>query len=104
MRNVLLLGGMLVLVGCGAKSPDQAAATREGGDSSGTAVSGVVRKVEVSAGCWQLLAADSTRYELRPGQAPDSILVDGKQVTVTLKPRPDLMSTCMVGQIVDVVP
>lgn len=66
-------------------------------------VSGTVQKSEVGVGCWQLIADDSTRYELRTGQAPDSVLVDRRHVTVSIKARPDLMSTCQVGQIVDVV-
>jgi hypothetical protein len=31
------------------------------------------------------------------------LLVDGKRSTLVLRPRTDLMSTCQVGQIVDVV-
>lgn len=94
---------VLVLAACSAKAPDNAAATQPPADSSGTVVTGLVRRVEVSGGCWQLVGNDSTTYELRTEQAPAELLVDQKQVTVTVKPRPDLMSTCMVGKIVDVV-
>lgn len=64
---------------------------------------GVVRKAEVGMHCWRLEAKDGASYELRPDQAPAAVLVDGKGVTLVLKKRADLMSTCMVGQIVDVV-
>ena len=99
-RMVLLLG----LIGCGpkgdaAKPAEQSPAV----DHTATEVTGVVRKSEVGVACWQLIAADSTRYELRADQAPDSLLVDGREVTVSLKLRPDLMSTCQVGKIADVV-
>jgi hypothetical protein len=66
-------------------------------------VAGTVKLSEVGVGCWQLLVTDGTSYELRPGQAPATLLVDGKQATVVLRMRPDLMSSCQVGQIVDVV-
>ncbi|HWA16768.1 MAG TPA: hypothetical protein VG817_10050 [Gemmatimonadales bacterium] len=99
-----VLSGLIALSGCSANPPDPATASQQAGDSGGIVVNGVVRRVEVSGGCWQLVAGDSTRYELRAGQAPADLLVDQKHVTVTVKPRPDLMSTCMVGKIVDVVP
>jgi hypothetical protein len=91
------------MIGCSARPPEPSAALGEPDDSGGLVVSGVVRRVEVSGGCWQLVADDSTRYELRAGQAPADLLVDQKRVRATLKQRPDLMSSCMVGQIVDVV-
>lgn len=64
---------------------------------------GTVRKAEVGMNCWRLEAKDGASYELRPDQAPAGLLVDGRAVTLVLKKRADLMSTCMVGQIVDVV-
>ncbi len=64
---------------------------------------GIVRKAEAGANCWRLEAKDGASYELRPEQAPAELLADGKAVTLILKKRTDLMSTCMVGQIVDVV-
>lgn len=101
MRSVAVLG-LLGAVACGAKPPEPSTASQSV-DSSGMVVSGVVKRVEVSGGCWQLVGNDSTNYELRPDQAPAELLVDQKAVTVTLKMRPDLMSNCMVGKIVDVV-
>jgi len=64
---------------------------------------GTVRKAPVGMNCWRLEARDGASYELRPDQAPASLLVEGKAVVLVLKKRSDLMSTCMVGQIVDVV-
>jgi len=66
-------------------------------------VDGTVRKAEVGANCWRLEARDGSSYELRPEQAPSELFTDGKVVTLVLRKRVDLMSTCMVGQIVDVV-
>jgi hypothetical protein len=102
-RTVVLLP-LIGAIACGVKPPEpSAAAQQEQADSGGKVVSGTVQRIAVSGGCWQLLGNDSTRYELRAGQAPEEILVDRKQVTVTIRQRPDLMSNCMVGQIVDVV-
>jgi hypothetical protein len=94
----------MILAGCGAKEGSPAPeAQLPPGDSAAVVVTGIVRKAEVGVGCWQLIGNDSTHYELRAGQAPESILVDQRQVTVSIKHRTDLMSTCQVGKIVDVV-
>jgi hypothetical protein len=66
-------------------------------------VTGMVSKSEVGANCWRFAGPDGKGYELRPDQAPAEVLVDGRSATLILKARSDLMSTCMVGQIVDVV-
>lgn len=65
-------------------------------------VSGTVRFVSVEGGCWQLQAPNGARYELRRTQAPSPVLVDGAQVVLVVRLRTDLVSTCMVGDIVDV--
>lgn len=64
---------------------------------------GIVRKAEVGANCWRLEGKDGASYELRPEQAPADLFAEGKAVALVLKKRSDLMSSCMVGQIVDVV-
>jgi hypothetical protein len=65
-------------------------------------VSGTVHLLAVEGGCWHLAATDGARYELRPEQAPAGVLQDGAQVTVIVRPRGDVGSSCMVGQVVDV--
>jgi hypothetical protein len=64
---------------------------------------GMVEKSEVGVNCWRLAGEDGVSYELRVDQAPAELLQHGRKVTVVLKPRTDLMSTCQVGKIVDVV-
>ncbi|MGH7519013.1 MAG: hypothetical protein ACREOC_16370 [Gemmatimonadales bacterium] len=76
-----------------------------GGDAfgpDGIRVTGIVLFLEVEGGCWQLRADNGERYELRPDQAPASILVDGARVSAVLKTRKDLVSVCQMGQIADV--
>jgi hypothetical protein len=70
--------------------------------STGIRVTGTVRFLTVEGGCWQLQAQNGARYELRPGQAPPRVLVDGAQVVLVVRLRTDLVSFCMVGDIVDV--
>ncbi len=70
--------------------------------SAGIRVSGTVRFVNVEGGCWQLQAQNGARYELQPTQAPARVLVDGAQVVLVVRLRTDLVSVCMVGDIVDV--
>lgn len=66
-------------------------------------VEGTVRKAEVGVNCWRLEGKDGASYELRPEQAPAELFADEKAVTLVLKKRADLVSSCQVGQIVDVV-
>lgn len=66
-------------------------------------IEGTVHLLGVEGGCWQLAADDGETYELRRDQAPAEILVDGATVTVLARRRADLMSLCMVGQIIDVL-
>jgi hypothetical protein len=70
--------------------------------STGIEVRGTVRFVNIEGGCWQLQAQNGARYELRPAQAPSRVLVDGAQVVLVIRLRTDLVSVCMVGDIVDV--
>jgi len=64
---------------------------------------GTIRAVQVEGGCWRFDADDGKHYEIQHQSAPAGLLQDGKAVTLTLKLRPDLMSTCMVGPIAEVV-
>jgi len=93
-QPILLLLGLALTQGCHKMSALQA---------DEILVTGTVRQTGIEGGCWFLEGGDGTRYELRPKQAPDSLLVDGARAVVVVKKRIDLMSTCQVGQIVDVV-
>jgi inhibitor of cysteine peptidase len=64
-------------------------------------VDGHVRFVNVEGGCWVIDAADGTRYE--PVNLPEAFRSDGLPVRAALKPRPDLASICMVGEIVELL-
>ena len=86
-----------------AAGPGKALTAHGRGAPDGFVVSGVVRFLDIEGGCWQLQARNGARYELRPGQAPAAILVDGAKVVVRVQVRPDLVSICNVGQIVDVL-
>lgn len=68
----------------------------------GIRVTGVIHVLAVEGGCWQLEARDGTRYERRPEQAPGRVLVDGAEVVLVVRTRRDVVTTCMVGQVVDV--
>jgi hypothetical protein len=60
-----------------------------------------VRFVNVEGGCWALDDRTGKRYE--PIALPPQFKADGKRVRVTLKPRPEMGSFCMVGEIVEIV-
>lgn len=102
IRRLLALGGVAVgvtlLLACAPKGGTvQALAADE------FRVSGTVSKSQVGMNCWRFTGEDGKGYELRPDQAPAEVLVDGHAATLILKKRADLMSSCMVGEIVDVV-
>jgi hypothetical protein len=67
-------------------------------------LTGTIHSVQASDGtqCWTMTSASGKTYELQPAQAPSDLLVDGKQATITAKPRSG-GSFCKMGQIIDVV-
>jgi hypothetical protein len=96
-----LVAGLVGLVACSSGGPPPAP---EGGAAVAgeLRVSGTVRKAPVGVNCWRLQGDDGNSYELLVNTVPSEVLVDGKQVTLELTPRDDMMSTCMVGRIVEV--
>lgn len=90
--------GLVVLAACPPKGANMPALATDEFRATGT-----VTKTPVGANCWRFEAADGTGYELRPDQAPAEVLSDGKRFTLVLRKRTDVMSSCMVGQIVDVI-
>lgn len=67
-------------------------------------LTGTIHSVQGSDGsqCWTLTSMSGKTYELQPAQAPQDLLVDGKQATITAKPRSG-GSFCKMGQIIDVL-
>lgn len=85
-------------------TPDSApAGSTPARDTTGMRLSGTVRSVNLEGGCWRFDGDDGKQYEIARGSAPQGLLQDGKKVTLTLKLRTDLMSSCMIGPIVEVV-
>lgn len=80
--------------------PDSELGTPMSGDSTFRAM-GTIHRVNVEGGCWRFDLEDGRHFELKA--ADTSILVDGQQATLTLRPRPDLMSACQIGPIAEVV-
>ena len=106
---VVLLAGS-ALPACRASANDDAnkpaatvPAAGQPGDTTQMRVTGTVRAVGVEGGCWQFEADDGRKFELARSFAPAALLQDGKKATLVLKARGDLMSTCMIGPIVEVV-
>ena len=67
-------------------------------------LTGTVHSVQATDGtqCWTLTSTSGKTYELQPAQAPQDLLVNGKQATITAKPRSG-GSFCKMGQIIDVL-
>ncbi|MDX2061240.1 MAG: hypothetical protein SFV24_25730 [Gemmatimonadales bacterium] len=64
-------------------------------------INATVRFVPIEGGCWVLEARGGKRYE--PIGLPEALRRDGTPVSVAIRLRPDLVSICAVGELVDVV-
>ncbi len=66
-------------------------------------ISGTVHFLLAEGGCWQLKRTGNGRhYELRPEQAPASLLRDGARVSVVGQPAEGSATGCEVGMPIDV--
>jgi hypothetical protein len=92
------VGTLVVVVAIGCSNGDKQLANGDLG------LTGTIHSVQASDGsqCWTLTSTSGKTYELQPAQAPQELLVDGKQATITAKPRSG-GSFCKMGQIIDVV-
>ena len=90
---------VVVISAAGCKQGDKTLANGDLG------LTGTVHSVQATDGsqCWTLTStATGKTYELQPAQAPQDLLVDGKEASITAKPRSG-GSFCKMGQIIDVV-
>ncbi|MEW6444021.1 MAG: hypothetical protein AB1640_24005 [bacterium] len=62
---------------------------------------GVVVYSDVEGGCFAIRAADGQSYT--PIGLPDEVAVDGTRVRVVARLRPDRMSICMAGPLIEIV-
>ena len=62
---------------------------------------GTVQFVDVSGGCWRIVGYDGVNYE--PVNLPDEFKKDGLAVRFSAKLREDLVSKCMVGQLIELL-
>ena len=62
---------------------------------------GTVRHVDVTGDCWRIVADDGVGYE--PVNLPDEFKRDGLEVRFSAKLRDGLVTTCMVGRVVELL-
>ena len=115
MRLTILAitAGTLAIISCSsgsnarpeAESPDSSAPVTQQpmSDSTTFRASGTIHAVNVEGGCWRFDTEDGRHFEIIKATAPAGLLVDGKTATLTLRPRSDMMSTCMIGPMAEVV-
>jgi len=92
-----------LVLGCAARQAEGDASSAQPAEGGMLRVTGTVRKTEVGVNCWRFEASDGTGYELMPNLTPEEVLRDGQRFTLILQPRDGVMSTCMVGKIVEVI-
>ena len=71
-----------------------------GTDPGTQLVAATVQFVQVEGGCWTLLTSDGERY--LPRVLPEEFRQDGLPVFVRFEVRPDMGSTCAVGDVVEI--
>jgi hypothetical protein len=109
IRNIAtLLLALAITLACHSAAKDDATkpaapAAGQPRDTSQMRLTGTVRAVGIEGGCWRFDADDGRHFEISRSGAPAGLLQDGKKATLELRARPDLMSTCMIGPIVEVV-
>jgi inhibitor of cysteine peptidase len=91
MKSILILALALATSQASCASADDSTITRDG----------TVRFQEIEGGCWSIVATDSTVYE--PLNLGEDFRQDGLAVSFVARPRPEMASICMVGQIVELV-
>ena len=108
--NLLLFAG-LIAFGCSAKpTSDLRSGSGPPVDTAVTYVkkqgelrlTGIMNLIPVEGGCWKFTAISGKSYEL-VGSTLDSLHVEGATVTIRVRERPNLKSTCMVGLIAEVI-
>jgi hypothetical protein len=62
---------------------------------------GTVEHVDVAGDCWRIASHDGVNYE--PLNLPDEFKKDGLAVRFSAKRRDDMVTTCMVGQVVELL-
>ncbi|MEO1148342.1 MAG: hypothetical protein AAFY26_22415 [Cyanobacteria bacterium J06638_22] len=63
---------------------------------------GIVKKSSVGMGAWALTTEDGQTYEIYKKGVPDGLLSDGQTVRVTGNVREDVMTTAMIGPVLQV--
>lgn len=63
---------------------------------------GTVKRSPLGLGAWSLAATDGKTYEIYKKSAPDGLLTPNQQVRVSGVIRDDVMTTAMIGPVLEV--
>lgn len=98
----LLVACGILFLSCGGSPEVQKSDPRRLDGPKVKYLTGTMRFLDIEGGCWQFVADDGKTYEL-VGRAIQSILEDGLKVSIEIRPAGSLGSTCMAGEVVEVV-
>jgi hypothetical protein len=62
-------------------------------------VSGTLHFLSAEGGCWQLVAVDGSRFELRTEELPDEVRREGTRVTLVGTALGDVAGPCDAGTV-----
>lgn len=63
---------------------------------------GTIKKSAMGMGAWALVTEDGQTYEIQKQSAPDGLLADGQTVRVTGTVQEHVMTTAMIGPVLQI--
>ncbi len=103
MRHVLILSVLLVVAACASSAPDE---WRQLGSAPPDTTrilrfTGTVRYLDIEGGVHVIVDAQGTRFT--PSNLPSAFSSDGTRVDVEAVRQTDMVSTTMVGPLVELI-
>lgn len=95
IRLSLILSLMLIALGAGCASGDEATTDRM------IETTGTVQYVDLEGGFYGIVAEDGTRYD--PSGLPEEFQEDGLRVEFRAEPRENVLTTRMWGEVVRIL-
>jgi hypothetical protein len=93
--NILTIAILLLASGCAAGS------AADYGPGTYT-IRGKMHFTDIEGGCWQLITGNNQSYEL-VGEDTPFLEYEGLMAEIVVKDTDNIMSTCMVGKVVQII-
>ncbi len=64
-------------------------------------VKGTINKVDIGPGAWAIKSEDGKTYQIFMRNFPKELLVEGSKILINGKIRDDIMTTAMIGPVLE---